>query len=88
MHLAFRGTAFSKSSKDIDRILGYLIREKEKKHLPIKHSVLLKRNSHYLNGSEFKEVMETLIQQGDVVMGLHESGKGMTYDLIHKKDIP
>jgi len=88
MHLAFRGTAFSKSSKDIDRILGYLMREKEKKNLPIKHSVLLKRNSHYLNGSEFKEVMETLIQQGDVVMGLHTSGKGMTYDLIQKKDAP
>ena len=53
MHLAFRGTAFSKSSKDIDRILGYMIREGLKGNLPVKHSLLLKRNSHYLNGTEF-----------------------------------
>ena len=58
MHLAFRGTAFSKSSKDIDRILGYMIRESNKGNLPVKHSTLLKRNSHYLNGTEFKEVIK------------------------------
>jgi hypothetical protein len=81
MHLAFRGTAFSKSSKDIDRILGYLIREQNKGNLPIKHSLLLKRNSHYLNATEFKEVINTLIEQGDVVINTSNETKGLLYNL-------
>jgi hypothetical protein len=87
MHLAFRGTAFSKSSKDIDRILGFLLKRSSKNSSPIKHSLLLKRNSHYLNASEFKQVMDTLIEQGDVIMlascgqtrGIHYQLKDSNY---------
>ena len=84
MHLAFRGTAFSKSSKDIDRILGYLMREQSKGNLPVKHSLLLKRNSHYLNATEFKEVIDTLVQQGDVEVVTIKGTKGLLYDLKEK----
>jgi|TARA_R110000765_G_scaffold8053_1_gene26400 hypothetical protein len=86
MHLAFRGTAFSKSSKDIDRILGYMIREGLKSNLPVKHSLLLKRNSHYLNGTEFKEVMNTLMEQGDVKMVSKPGAKGVFYDLTEQQN--
>jgi hypothetical protein len=87
MHLAFRGTAFSKSSKDIDRILGYMIREGLKGNLPVKHSLLLKRNSHYLNGTEFKEVMSTLMEQGDVEAVQSTNGsKGLYYNLKDAKN--
>jgi hypothetical protein len=82
MHLAFRGTAFSKSSKDIDRILGYLLKRSSKDSTPIKHSLLLKRNSHYLNAQEFKQVMDTLIEQGDVeMMASWGSIRGIHYQL-------
>ena len=82
MHLAFRGTAFSKSSKDIDRILGYLLKRSSKDSTPIKHSLLLKRNSHYLNAQEFKQVMDTLIEQGDVeMMASWGSVRGIHYQL-------
>lgn len=81
MHLAFRGTAFSKSSKDIDRILGYMIRESNKGNLPVKHSLLLKRNSHYLNATEFREVINTLVEQGDVIVSTENGAKGLFYDL-------
>ena len=84
MHLAFRGTAFSKSSKDIDRILGYLMREQSKGNLPVKHSLLLKRNSLYLNATEFKEVIDTLVQQGDVEVVTIKGTKGLLYDLKEK----
>ena len=85
MHLAFRGTAFSKSSKDIDRILGFMMKESNKGNLPIKHSLLLKRNSHYLNATEFKEVMNTLMEQGDVSLVTDATLKGAHYDLIKKR---
>ena len=82
IHLAFRGTAFSKSSKDIDRILGYLLKRSSKDSTPIKHSLLLKRNSHYLNAQEFKQVMDTLIEQGDVeMMASWGSIRGIHYQL-------
>ena len=84
MHFAFRGTAFSKSSKDIDRILGYLMREQGKGNLPVKHSLLLKRNSHYLNATEFKEVINTLVEQGDVEVITIKGTKGLLYDLKEK----
>ena len=84
MHLAFRGTAFSKSSKDIDRILGYLIRQQAKGGLPVTHSLLLKRNSHYLNATEFKEVINTLIEQGDVLAVTKNGTKGLLYNLKEK----
>jgi len=84
MHFAFRGTAFSKSSKDIDRILGYLMREQGKGNLPVKHSLLLKRNSHYLNATEFKEVINTLVEQGDVEVITIKGTKGLLYNLKEK----
>ncbi len=62
MPLAFRGAAFSKSSKDIDRVLRHI----EKQGGRITHSRLLKKNSPYLNADEFKTVMNTLKEQGDV----------------------
>ena len=86
MHLAFRGTAFSKSSKDIDRILGFMMKEDNKGNLPIKHSLLLKRNSHYLNATEFKEVMNTLMEQGDVALVTDPTLRGAYYTLINKKN--
>ena len=83
MHLAYRGAAFSKSSKDIDRVL----RQLEKMGGKSAHSILLKKNSHYLNAEDFKQVMRTLIEQGDVEESLSCTGtkKGTTYTLKEKK---
>ena len=79
MHLAYRGAAYSKSSKDIDRVL----RQFEKLGGKVSHSILLKKNSHYLNAEDFKQVMRTLIEQGDVEETLSCTGtkKGVTYIL-------
>tara|TARA_R100000656_G_scaffold67313_1_gene50964 strand:- start:2906 stop:4099 length:1194 start_codon:yes stop_codon:yes gene_type:complete len=83
MHLAYRGAAFSKSSKDIDRVL----RQLEKMGGKSAHSILLKKNSHYLNAEDFKQVMRTLIEQGDVEESLSCTGtkKGTTYTLKEKR---
>ena len=82
MHLAYRGAAFSKSSKDIDRVL----RQLEKMGGKCAHSILLKRNSHYLNAEDFKQVMRTLTEQGDVKESFSCGGtkKGIVYELIKK----
>lgn len=78
MHLAFRGAAFSKSSKDIDRIL----RQLEKlggQNKWIQHSILLKMNAHYLNKTEFREVMDSLEDMKSIEIMV--AGKGMRYRL-------
>lgn len=61
MPLAFRGAAFSKTSKDNDRILRQL---KEVKNKELTHSALLKKNYYYLNATEFKGVIDTLEESG------------------------
>jgi len=60
---AYRGAAYSASSKDNDRIMRQL---KKAKGGLMDHSALLKRNTYYLNGEEFKRVMFTLTDAGMV----------------------
>jgi hypothetical protein len=78
MPLAFRGAAFSKTSKDVDRVL----RQLEKLGGKATHSVLLKRNAHYINAEEFRKVMDTLKETGDVVE--EARGRARTYRIITK----
>ena len=61
MPLAYRGAAYAKSSKDNDRILRQL---EKKGELP--HSTLLRMNTYYLNGEEFRKVMNTLTESKQV----------------------
>ena len=78
MPLAFRGAAFSKNSKDIDRVLRQL--EKLGAHEKwIMHSILLKKNAHYLNKTEFKEVIDSLEDMGSIEI-MHK-GRGVQYRL-------
>jgi len=78
MPLAFRGAAFSKNSKDIDRVLRQIEKmDGDKKWIP--HSVLLKKNAHYINGMEFKQVIDSLIDMGTILSKV--VGKGMQYKL-------
>ena len=60
------------------------MREQGKGNLPVKHSLLLKRNSHYLNATEFKEVINTLVEQGDVEGVTCKGVKGLHYNLREK----
>lgn len=79
MPLAFRGAAFSKNSKDIDRIL----RQMEKlggTEKWIQHSILLKRNAHYLNKKEFKEVIDFLHEMKFIEVLI--KGRGVQYRLL------
>ena len=78
MPLAFRGAAFSKNSKDVDRVL----RQLEKLGGKATHSILLKRNAHYINAEEFKKVIDTLKEMGDVVE--ETRGRARTYRIITK----
>jgi hypothetical protein len=78
MPLAFRGAAFSKNSKDVDRVL----RQLEKLGGKASHSVLLKKNAHYINAEEFKKVMDTLKETGDVAE--ETRGRSRTYRIITK----
>lgn len=79
MPLAFRGAAFSKNSKDIDRVLRQL--EKLGAHDKwIQHSVLLKKNAHYLNKTEFKEVIDSLEEMKSIQV--KHVGTGVRYKLI------
>jgi hypothetical protein len=72
---AFRGVAYSKTSKDADRILRHI----EKAKRPVLHSALLKQNYVYLNAKEFAEVMHTLIE-GDMI-DKKQIGRKMMYKL-------
>ena len=78
MPLAFRGAAFSKTSKDVDRVL----RQLEKLGGKATHSILLKRNAHYINAEEFRKVMDTLKETGDVAE--ETRGRARTYRIITK----
>ena len=77
---AFRGVAFSKTSKDCDRIL----RQIEKMGGEVQHSVLLKKNYHYVNSKEFEEVMKTLIDSDTVKP--YQDGRRIMYKLIRKRE--
>lgn len=76
MALAYRGASYSKTSKDNDRIL----RQIEQLGGTIDHSKLLKRNYNFLNATEFKSVMDTLMESGDISLQISRTGK-KTYKL-------
>lgn len=76
---AFRGVAFSKSSKDTDRVL----RQLEKMGGTAAHSLLLKKNYHYVNGTEFEEVIKTLMASD--VIEAYMDGKKTYYKIIKTK---
>ena len=78
MRHAFRGVAFSKSSKDADRIL----RQIEKANGTFGHSALLKRNYVYLNAKEFEEVVRTLIDSKLISMTITNGAK--VYKIVGK----
>ena len=72
MPIAFRGVAFSKSAKNVDRILSQI----EKAGGKVEHAKLLKKNSCYLNGKEFAEVIQTLIDSEQIFPVLFGNKKG------------
>jgi hypothetical protein len=78
MPLAFRGAAFSKNSKDIDRVLRQMEKMAENGvNKWIQHSILLKKNAHYMNKTEFKEVMDSLEDMGSIEVLV--KGRGVQY---------
>lgn len=81
MHIAFGRITFSKSSKDIDRILDWMKKARERGRVTIKHSDLLRVNSRYLNAKEFKEVIATLEEQKSIKVIL-DMKTGKSYTLI------
>ncbi len=76
MPQAFRGVAFSKTSKDADRIL----RQIEKFGGSVQHSILLKKNYCYLNAREFEEVIRTLVESAFIFEFI--DGKKKMYKLV------
>jgi len=56
MPVAFSGVAFSRSAKDIDRVLNMI----KKNGGSMTHSKLLTKNSCYLNATEMAEIVKTL----------------------------
>ncbi len=56
MPTAFRGVAFSRSTKDVERILETI----KKNGGTMAHSKLLTKNSNYLNATEMGEIIKTL----------------------------
>ncbi len=79
MPLAFRGAVFSKSSKDIDRVLRQMEKLGGSEKKWIQHSVLLKRNAHYLNKTDFKEVIDSLEEMKSILVKIE--GRGVQYKL-------
>ncbi len=77
MPIAFRGVAFSKTAKDVER-LTYQLKKMGGTAL---HSKLLKKNSCYLNAKEFAEVMRTLEESGVLVVNL---GPPKSYTLLEE----
>lgn len=63
MPTAFRGVAFSKTAKNVDRILHQI----EKAGGIMGRAKLLKKNSCYLNSKEFQDVINTLIESEQIV---------------------
>ncbi len=80
MSLAYRGAAYSKTSKDNDRVL----RQLETMGGIVTHSALLKKNYNYLNAAEFRIVMDTLMESGQVNLEIARTGK-KTYKLVKGK---
>jgi len=79
MPLAYRGASYAKSSKDNDRIL----RQLEKMGGVCDHSLLLRKNSYYLDAVEFKKVMQTLTESKQVKECT--DGKKHYYELLKEK---
>jgi len=59
MPVAFSGVAFSRSAKDIDRVLNMI----KKNGGSMAHSKLLTKNSCYLNATEMAEIIKTLTER-------------------------